>query len=475
MDTASLLFLPISELISRVRKRVVSPVELVEALLAEVERLNPTLNAFISVSDRAREDARRAEEAIVRGKATGLLHGVPVSVKDLIFTRDFPTTAGSRVFDGGIQSRGSEAPAVRALRRAGAIVFGKNNLHEFAFGITNENAHFGPARNPWNPGHVTGGSSGGSAAAVAAGLGYASLGTDTRGSIRIPATCCGVTGLKPTRGRVSIRGVIPLSPTLDHVGPLTRTCADAALVLKALVDPGAVRPNAHPVAELRALRLGICEYYFRDLDPDVEAAVREALDIFRALGPSVREVEIPGLDEALHASGVVAAAEALLYHDAFLRSRPGGYGEAVRRRLEKGYRLPALDYLRALETRRTTRQAFRRIFQQIDCLVAPGLPVPAPPIGSTHVRTPSGDGDILHQFVRLSAPQNVAGVPALALPCGFSRSGLPIGLQLVGPAGADERLLALGSLYQAETDWHRRRPPVAAAQPVADSQTLTAS
>src|SRR5712692_302162 len=264
-----LAFASATEVARAIAARDVSPVEVVEATLKRIQRLNPTLNAFIAVREQARADAQEAERKLPRGDL-GPLHGVPISIKDLILTRDLPTTAGSKIFGQGLTSR-HDAPVVRRLRRAGAIIIGKNNLHELALGVTNLNEHFGPARNPWNTACVPGGSSGGSAAAVAAGLGCASIGSDTRGSIRIPAACCGVTGLKPTYGLVSTEDVIPLAWSLDHVGPITRSVEDGALLLGAIVGRTAAR---HYVTALerpvRELRFGICEYFLRDLDREVE-------------------------------------------------------------------------------------------------------------------------------------------------------------------------------------------------------------
>ncbi len=284
------------------------------------------------------------------------------------------------------------------------------------------------------------------------------LGTDTRGSIRIPAACCGATGLKPTIGLLPTGGVVPLSPTLDHVGPLASSVEDLTLLMTALAPRFSHSWDREPKAE--NLVLGYVPYYFRRLDPDVERAVRRAIGILVEAGMRVEEVEIPGLDEALAASDVISRAEAVSFHDRQLRENPHLYGERVRRRMLTGYELTARDLVIALQQRRRIIDAFRRVFRRVDCLVAPSLPVPAPVIGTAEITIGGVAEGIVPCFVRLSAPQNMAGVPALSLPCGFSRRGLPIGFQLIAGRGRDARLLGLGAFFQRLTDWHRRRPPL---------------
>lgn len=452
--------------------------ELTERALARAEAVGRHLNAFTAIDrEGALAAARRADAALARGDAPGLLHGVPLSVKDLIRTRGLPTTCGSRALGDGLPGD-RDAEAVRRLRAAGAILVGKTSLNEFAYGITGDNHHFGSTLNPWDAGRMPGGSSSGSAAAVAAGIGAASVGTDTRGSVRIPAACCGVTGFKPTRGRISTDGVFPLSWTLDHVGPLTRSVADAALVLEAMTggpppDPGSgSRPSgggsgrgpragtdaAEPALE--GLRLGLCDYFFADVDPEVEAAVREAVDVLAGLGMELVEVEVPELDAALRASGVIAAAEALAVHDERIRTRRRDYGPDVLARLEKGYELSALDLARAHRARLELIEAYGRAFREVDAMAGPTLPGLPAPVGATVMRVGGGREEwVVKASCRLTSPQNMTGAPALSVPCGFSESGLPVGLQLWAASGNDALVLAVGRRYQRATDWHRRRPP----------------
>jgi aspartyl-tRNA(Asn)/glutamyl-tRNA(Gln) amidotransferase subunit A len=441
----------LTELARAIARRVVSPVEVVEVALERIQRLNPVLNAYLTINPRARAEAQTAERALAAGGPLGPLHGVPISVKDIMLTRGMQTTAGSRAFGAGLPGT-RDAVVVRRLRRAGAIVLGKTNLHEIAMGVTTVNEHVGPARNPWDTTRVAGGSSGGSAVAVAAGLDWGSVGTDTRGSIRIPAAACGITGLKPTYGLVPVAGVIPLSVSLDHVGPLARSVADVAFLLSAMAGGESRRGRwlaalEQPVA---GLRLGVCDYWQRDLDPAIAAAIEQAIEVLRRAGCVVQPVTIPELAGALEASAVITGAEAIALHDDRLRANPMGYGPSVRARLERGRAITALAYLRAKDKQRELVRAFRRVFTEVDCLVGAVLPL-FPPLIDT-------DADVLDAFTRLNAPLNMAGVPALALPCGIGGSGLPIAFQLVSARGREDILFALGACYQRATDWHGRRP-----------------
>lgn len=432
--------------------RKISPVEVMDTVLGRIERLEPRLHAFLTLNPKARQEAARAEATVQAGQRLGPLLGVPISIKDLILTRGMRTTAGSRTFGAGLPGT-RDAAVVRRLRRAGAIIIGKTNLHEIAMGVTTENEHFGPTRNPWDVERIPGGSSGGSAAAVAAGLGYASVGTDTRGSIRIPAACCGITGLKPTYGLVSTEGVTPLSWTLDHVGPMTRSVEDAALMLGVMTGRrGAVdRYLAATALEVTSLRVGVCEYYLRDLDPEVGAAVQDAINLLRQSGLEIIEVTVAELEGVQAASVVITGAEALAYHEERLRQRPEGFGPLVQQRLAKGYQLTAVELVRAERKRLESVAAFDRVFEGVDCLVGATIPILPPKIGDPT--------SILDSVTRLNSPQNMAGLPAMSLPCGFSRSGLPIGLQVMANRNREDVVFRIGGHYQRETDWHRRRPP----------------
>ena len=460
-----------------------APNQILENFVSAIKEHDGLLNSFIStVTDLAEEPNRAAGP----GKRDGMhqpLADIPFSVKDLIFTDRLPATCGSRApIPDSVTSR-EQATVVTRLLRAGAVMAGKNNLHEYAFGITNENDHFGPVRNPCNPSRMSGGSSGGSAAAVAAGLVAFSVGTDTRGSIRIPSSCCGVTGLKPTFGRLPVSGVVPLSSSLDHVGPITWDVADSELVYKAMLGefaiPGAARPsNEHSIqtamfessgtlidrdsfsavrdireslGEMTDLRIGICEYYFTHVSREVSAAVFAALDFFRGQGIEVREISMPLLDAALEASDVVSRAEGYTFHRRNLEKHRDGYGEPVARRLESGRDLSAVDLVEALEIKRQITRDFREVFREVDCLLAPTLPVTAPPLGTSELDIEGWKEPIVHGFVRFNAPQNMAGVPCITFPCGFDSAGLPIGLQLISGHYREDILFALGKIYQSET------------------------
>jgi aspartyl-tRNA(Asn)/glutamyl-tRNA(Gln) amidotransferase subunit A len=431
----------------------------VAASLEAIEREQPRLNAFITVM---RESALVAADAIDRRRAKreplGPLAGVPLAVKDLVFTRDAPTTAGSRIYGDGLPAP-VDAPVVRRLRRAGCVVVGKTNLHEVALGVTNVNEHFGPARNPWNTDRVSGGSSGGSAVAVAADLCPLAIGTDTRGSIRIPAAACGITGFKPSYGLVSVEHVIPLAYSLDHVGPMARGVDDAAVMLAAMLSlaKGAALLRGSR-ASVKRLVVGVSEYHMRDLDGLVARALESALKDLRPLVRDLREVRIPELEGVQEASTVLASSEAVAFHDEVLRNHPEGYGPQVRQRLEAGYGRTAVEYLLAQRKQVLVQMAFAEAFTTVDLLVGATLPVLAPPIdASTSVRRNGREQTTVEAFTCFNGPQNVAGIPALTVPAGVV-GGLPVGLQVMGPLGGDGRVLALGRAWQRHTDWHDRIP-----------------
>jgi aspartyl-tRNA(Asn)/glutamyl-tRNA(Gln) amidotransferase subunit A len=435
-----------------IRRRRLSPVEVVEETLAQVERLNPELNAFISVfHDQARRAAQQAEKIVMqRRRALPPLFGLPVSVKDLVLTTEAPTTAGSRIFGSGLVAR-QDAPVVRRLRKAGAIIIGKTNLHEVALGVTSANEHFGPVRNPHDPERVAGGSSGGSAVAVATGMGMLSVGTDTRGSVRIPAACCGIAGLKPTFGLVPVDDVVALCPSLDHVGPMARTVADCALLLETMAGSryagSFTRAARKPV---KGMYVGISSYHVRDLDAGVQMVVESAIRALTKLGCRMSDVHIPELDPAHQASAVISATEAIDQHDQYLKTVPGAYGPLVRQRFEAAYRWTALDLLRAQETRTRLRAGFARAFKDVECLVGAVLPVVAPVIGRQTVEIDGTETPIVDAFTRLNAAQNMAGLPALSVPCGTS-AGLPVGLQVIASQGDDDLVVRLGAAFERAT------------------------
>ncbi|HEX6260362.1 MAG TPA: amidase [Woeseiaceae bacterium] len=436
-------------LAEQIRKRRISPVEVIEDTLARIDRENPRLNAFIRVfGDAAREAARRAERLVMqRKRPLPPLLGVPFSAKDIVLTTEAPTTAGSKIFGDGLVAE-QDAPVVRRLRRAGAILIGKTNLHEVALGVTSANEHFGPVRNPHDPERVAGGSSGGSAVAVATGMGPLSIGTDTRGSIRIPAACCGIVGLKPTRGLVPLDGVVPLSPSLDHVGPMAGTVTECALLLEVMAGTRYagrfVKAARRPV---KGMKVGVSEFHLRDLDAAVQKPVDAAIRRLGKLGCRLHDVRIPALDEAHHASVVISASEAVSYHDRYLKATPDAYGPLVRQRFTNAYRWTAVDLVRAQQTLHDVTQAFARVFETVDCLVGAVLPCVPPNIDETMVRVNGKDVTVVDAFTRLNAAQNMAGIPALSIPCATA-NGLPVGLQVVSESGRDEDAIRLGAAYQ---------------------------
>jgi aspartyl-tRNA(Asn)/glutamyl-tRNA(Gln) amidotransferase subunit A len=448
------------------RQRKLSPVELTGQVLARIEKLNPALNVYLTVSgESALREAARAEAELFgksRGKKRdrGPLHGIPISLKDNIYTKDIRTTGGSKILRDFVPLH--DAAVVTALRQAGAVLLGKTNLHEFAYGVTTDNPHFGPARNPWDRQRIPGGSSGGSAAALAAGLGYGSMGTDTGGSIRIPAALCGVVGLKPGLGRVSAREVIPLSPTLDFVGPLARTAEDAALLLEAVLVRGAREGQSvfGPMSSSRGRRpcLGIPRDFFLEvLDREVEAAYETALRLLQKHGAKTKEVSLPQMQETEEAGNQIAWAEAALYHQqaGWYPRHAEDYGEDVRVRLEMGTKVTAVSYLRAMEFREKFKSAFHEALaeKEIDALVVPTTPIAAPLIGEESVTVKGTKQSARALLLRLNRPANLAGVPAISVPCGRTRGGLPLGLQFMGARNAEPLLLEIARRFERDFRW----------------------
>ncbi len=447
------------------RRRKISPVELLDAVLERIERLNPELNAFITVAaQQARADARRAEREIARGKYRGPLHGIPLPLKDNIETQGIRTTAGSKILADFVPTR--DADVVSALRQAGAVIIGKTNLHEFAYGITNENPHYGPARNPWDRTRVSGGSSGGSAVALASGMGFGSVGTDTGGSIRIPSALCGIVGLKPTFGRVSVRGVIPLSVSLDHVGPLARSVDDVALLLAAIsANEHAFRAPAAGGRGRKSRRLRVTlgwprDFFFEKVDDEVARAIEAAVKLLEKRGARVRPISLPHITDSADAGTQIALAEALHYHQSvgFYPARAADYGADVRSRLELGGNVRAADYLRALDARAPIVAEFDAALADVDAIVAPPAPIAAPRIGESIVKIRGEEETVRSALVRVSRPANFTRHPAISIPCGFTEEGLPIGMQLIGRHWDEARLLEIGRFYESETDCHTRHP-----------------
>ena len=450
----------ILELSEALRERRISPVELTRECLARIERFNPTLNAFIAVTaDTALQQARRAEEEIQRGDWRGPLHGIPLGLKDLIDTAGIPTTAASELYKHRIPMHSAEV--VLKLEHAGAVFLGKQNLHEFAYGGSSMISCFGEVRNPWRPAHITGGSSGGSAAAVAVGMGYGAIGTDTAGSIREPAALCGVVGLKPTYGRVSARGVIPLSESLDHVGPLGKTVADVTLLFQAIAadldtwNPGLSAPDFltswnRPRLDLR---VGVPRsYFYDDLDPEMASAVEEALRVLGTFTQEMREIRLH-----TDADRTLQAAEAYAFHAESVAKTPELYQPETLRRIKTGENVGRTDYLRRRAELDAVRKDIRNVFETIDVFVTPTTPIPAPSIAEL-----KQNPDLLRPrellLLRNTRPLNVWGLPAISVPCGFTKAGLPIGMQIAGPSGRDDLVLQVAYLYEQATTWHERTP-----------------
>jgi len=414
----------------KLRAREITSEQVTEECLQRIGADNARLNAFILVmADVARRQAREADREIAGGRDRGPLHGVPISIKDLLDIRGLPTTAASRVREGHVAD--PDAPAITHLSQAGAVIVGKTNLHEFAFGTTGEDSAFGPARNPHDPSRSPGGSSGGSAASIVAGMALASIGTDTGGSIRIPAAACGTVGLKPSFGEVSVDGVVPMSHTLDHVGPLAQTVTDACLVYHALLgDFAAIPPAPMPVS---GLRLAVPRTYFCDLlDDDVRSQFEAALDRLRSTGVRVDDIEIRHAADIVPVYFHISFVDTATYHAATLDAMPEKYTEPVRLRLEAGRYVMAEDYVRALAGREVLRREVDAALAQHDALVLPTMPIPAQTIGATTVQVGESQQPVRAMMLRLTQLFNLTGHPALAVPAGATKAGLPVSLQLVG-------------------------------------------
>jgi aspartyl-tRNA(Asn)/glutamyl-tRNA(Gln) amidotransferase subunit A len=465
-----LVFAPIEEISRLFRKRKLSPVELTRLLLARIVELDPKLNSFITItSDQALAQAKKAEAELFSRKASrdrGPLHGIPISLKDNIYAKDIRTTAGSKILSKFIPQH--DATIVTQLKNAGAILLGKTNMHEFAYGVTSNNPHFGPVHNPWDLARIPGGSSGGSAAAVAAGLCYGSIGTDTGGSIRIPASLCGIVGLKPTLGRVSVEGVIPLSPKLDCVGPLARTVRDAALLLEPILPRVKGEPSFRSSRKLSAkppkFTLGVPKEFFFDVIPDeVRSTFLQALHSLHTPKVRIREVSLSLLEETEDAGNQIAWAEATHYHqqDGWFPSHAADYGDDVRSRLEMGTKVSATTYLSALELREKFIQQFHQTLKaaKVDAVVVPTTPITAPLINQESIRIADKDHPTRALLLRPNRPANLAGVPAMSIPCGFTAAGLPVGLQLMGAVTGEHLLLQIAHAFERANPQSRRPIP----------------
>jgi aspartyl-tRNA(Asn)/glutamyl-tRNA(Gln) amidotransferase subunit A len=470
-DRSDLTQLDLSEISQLVRTEKISPVQLTQECLNRIERLNGKLNAFITVTaESALAEARAAESEIQRGHWRGQLHGLPIALKDIVDTAGVRTTAASQLFKDRTPTE--DADVVRRLKAAGAVFLGKTNLHEFAYGGSSVVSYFGPVRNPWDPNYSAGGSSGGSAAAVAARLCYAALGTDTGGSVRQPASYCGIVGLKPTYGRVSTTGVVPLSWSLDHVGPMTRTTKDAAVVLQAIAgydrqDPASIDAVVPDYAvtmstSTKALRLGIPRAYFwEELDPEIERAIQAALAVLKKMTASQRDIE-PLATDGSYSSwtdpyGAVFTAEAFAYHKDHIEKTPQLYQPATLKRLRLGAGVTAAKYTHSRREMDQLRRSIVRVFENVDALITPTVRIP--PFSIADLQT---DLDTVRArelaMLHNTRVLNLTGLPIISIPCGFTRTGLPVGMQIIGRPRDEATVLRLAHAYEQATDWHKREP-----------------
>lgn len=476
-----LAWLSLEEVAAAIRGRRASAEEVARMCLERIERLEPLLRAFITLTaDDAVSSARAADREIGAGRNRGPLHGVPVALKDLFDTAGVRTTAGSKIFAERVPDE--DATAVTRLRAAGAVLVGKTNLHEWAFGVTTQNPHFGSARNPWDTSRIPGGSSGGSAVALAAGCCYGALGSDTGGSIRIPASLCGIVGLKPTYGRVSLRGAVPLSWTLDHAGPMARTVRDTAILYAAVaghdpLDPGSVDVTVDdPLASIedgvRGLRIGVPrEHFFELADAEIAALAREAIRTLEREGAVVEEVRFPRTGQLLATQATIISTDAAAYHAEHLRERSADIGADVLARLRRGAATSGQDYALAMRRRWEIRREVTALFARYDVLVTPATAVAAPhaegaDAGEMKAERGGSEPAAVAAAARLTAltsPFNLTGLPAISVPCGLTSEGLPVGLQIAGGPWREAMVLRVARAYERVSGWDARHPAVDAA------------
>ncbi len=460
MTNTDLCFLSIAEAGRQLRSGELTSVQLTGAVLAQTDRLEPKLNAYITrLDESARADAARADADLAAGIDRGPLQGIPIGLKDLCQTKGVRTTAGSKVLGDWVPDE--DAVVVRKLREGGAVITGKLNMHEFAYGVTSANFHYGPVRNPWDTDRHPGGSSGGSGAGVAAGLFAGAIGTDTGGSIRIPAAVCGTVGLMPTYGLVSRRGVVALSWSLDHVGPLTRSVEDAALFLDVIAgydpgDPGSARCDDFSASQdigkpVAGMRIGVVRDQFEGVAPGVAAAVESAIEVLRGLGVTVEDVHLPEIEQVRWLP--VLSVEAAALHQEWLQKQPEDYSDEVRARILYGFASSGPDYMNALRLRREFTDAVNNVMLGFDALLAPTCPEVANPIAEIE--------NSALQFARLTAPWDHTGQPVISVPCGFGEADMPVGLSLMGRPFEEAALCRIAHAYEQAAGWQAKRPPLA--------------
>ena len=456
MNPASLTLAEQRELI---KSKEISASDLAAACYRQIDRLNPTLNAFITVIP-------QGEEETPDNRHIALLQGIPIAVKDLYNTKGIRTTGGSKFFADYVPSE--DAFVVDKIKKAGAHIIGKTNTHEIALGVTNNNPHFGACRNPWDIAHTPGGSSGGSAVAVATGMALAAIGTDTGGSIRIPASLCGVVGLKPTYGRISLRGILPLSWNLDHAGPITKRVEDAAVMLQVMGGydpedpasfktlPGDFSSHMQDTIRDRKVALAVGTFVEEVTQPEVLASIRKAADVLAEQGAIIEEVNVDYLREGALANALMTQADGAAFHRERLKEHPDWFGADVRQRLETGAGFTSSEYALARRTQAEVRRRCDLLFEEYDVLILPTTPIVAPVLeGENAVER-------ARLLTRLTSPFNITGLPALSVPCGFSSEGLPIGLQIASRAWNESGVLRIGYAYQQATEWHKTKPSIVA-------------
>ena len=475
MANTELLNMTIAEIAPKIRAKEVSPVELTEAALAEADRLQPKLNSFITIlHQRAMEQARAQESALARGEYLGPLQGIPVGIKDNLATAGIPTTLGTKVLADFVPDE--DAEVVTRLQNAGAIIIGKENLEEFAAGATSNNPHYGAVHNPWDLDHIPGGSSGGGGANVAAGVTFASFGTDLGGSVRLPGAFCGVVGLKQSYGRVSQRGLLVTSFNGDHIGPMTRSVEDSALTLQVIAGIDPLDPSTVPVpvpdylesigAGVRGLKMGVpSNHYFDSLDSEVEAAVRRSIAALEELGAELHKVSLPSM-EYIGALRIIAMADGIVTHEPYIKTNREDYGPDTLYRTLPGQFVLGRDYSKAMKVQRLIQEEYARVMQEVDFLATPTTPVPAPRIDARYVKMDGVDypvrGPGVNLISRNTSPMNATGLPTITVPCGFSQSGLPIGLQLIARPFEEGLLFRVAHTYEGVSPAKGRRPGVAA-------------
>ncbi|MDN4593005.1 amidase [Polycladomyces subterraneus] len=443
-----------------IRTKEISPLEVTRHLLKWIEVVNPKLNAFITVLyEEALESASQAEKEIVTGNWRGPLHGIPIGLKDIIYTKNIRTTMGSEIYKDFAPDY--DAGVVEKLKQAGAIIIGKLNTHQFAYGPTGDRSYFGAVKNPYDLTKMSGGSSSGSGAAVSAGLCYAALGTDTGGSVRIPSACCGIVGMKPTFGRVSKYGVYPLSWTLDHVGPMTRTVFDNAVLLNVLAgyderDPYSVKEAEEDFTRLiwsgvKGSVIGVpTSFYFENLEPEVESQIRKSLEVFEGLGAEIRMIDLPDMQKISLAQQITIRSESYAVHRETLLMGLERYEKEVRERLLLGKNIEAYEYVQSQQVKHYAQQEFRKVLEKVDVLVTPTLPILPPDIDQREVYIKGNCEHVRDALLRLTSPSNFIGFPSISIPCGFSEAGLPIGMQFIGRPFDEANLYRFAYAFEQE-------------------------